>query len=560
MNHIEKYRLWKTEVNDPELIAELDAMQSDEAMIEEAFFKELEFGTAGLRGIIGAGTGRMNIYTVAKASQGLADYLVRESDNPSVAIAYDSRLKSDDFAKVAASTLCANGVKVYIWPRLMPVPVLSYTIRELGTSAGIVITASHNPGSYNGYKVYGSDGCQITSDIAEKISAEIAGTDIFEDVKTADYENGLKNGDIVIIDDAVFENYLNMVKQQTMLFGERTNKDIAIVYSPLNGAGLEPVTRVLQECGYSNVTIVEEQKNPDGNFPTCTYPNPENRDALKLGIEYAEKIRADLVIATDPDCDRAGIAVKNKEGRYVLLSGNQIGTLLLDYICSQRIRHSKMPDSPVFLKSLVTTELAEAVAGSYGVKTKNLPIGFKYIGEQIGILEQSGKEDSFVFGFEESCGYLSGTYARDKDGVNAVFLICEMFAYYMDRGITLIDRLNDIYDRLGCCCNRVFSYVFEGAAGFIKMKSIMSGLRAEAPDLGAEISGVTDYLEGIDGLSPADILRFSIGRDSVIIRPSGTEPKIKVYVNLFSESEEKAEILCSGLKKYIDRIFTEEYK
>ncbi len=623
---VEKFNLWQDRVSDLELAAELEFMKADEGMMAEAFYKELEFGTAGLRGIIGAGTARMNVHTVAKASQGLANYLKKEFASPSVAIAYDSRLKSDVFARVAAETLAASGVKVYIWPRLMPVPVLSYTVRELGTSAGIVITASHNPSKYNGYKVYGCDGCQITTDAAAAISDEIAKVDIFDDVRRLDFDAGVRNGMILLIGDDVLEKYLSQVKNRSMLFGDAVNKDIAIVYSPLNGSGLEPVTRILGECGYSNVTLVDEQTRPDGNFPTCPYPNPEIREAMELGIEYAKRTGADLVLATDPDCDRVGIAVKGKgaeetagcctekhngcsaekhnecsaensgntcenEEEYVLLSGNQTGTLLLDYICSQRALHGKMPENPLFLKSVVTTDLAEMVASSYGVETRNSLIGFKYIGEQITELEKAGKADSFIFGFEESYGYLSGTHARDKDGVNAALLICEMFAYYASKGVSLLDRLDDIYARFGYCSNKVFSYVFEGIAGFKKMKKIMASLREaacgagasqagqtsqedvasqEGPagqaeptggqlctqlDLGEEITGVLDYMDAGSGLPPADIVKFNLGRNSVIIRPSGTEPKIKVYVNIFSESASEADALCEELKTHIDKIF-----
>ena len=610
MEIVEKFNLWQGRVSDLELAAELEFMKADENLMAEAFYKELEFGTAGLRGIIGAGTARMNVHTVAKASQGLANYLKKEFASPSVAIAYDSRLKSDVFARVAAQTLAANGVKVYIWPRLMPVPVLSYTVRELGTSAGIVITASHNPSKYNGYKVYGCDGCQITSGAASAISDEIAKVDIFDDVLSMDFDEGIRDGVITLIGDDVLEKYLAQVKTRSMLFGDAINKDIAIVYSPLNGSGLEPVTRILAESGYSNVTLVEEQTKPDGNFPTCPYPNPEIREAMELGIEYAKRTGADLVLATDPDCDRVGIAVKGKgvrktagcraenfgndcekEEEYVLLSGNQTGTLLLDYICSQRASHGKMPENPVFLKSVVTTDLAEMVASSYGVETRNSLIGFKYIGEQITALEKAGKADSFIFGFEESYGYLSGPHARDKDGVNAALLICEMFAYYASNGVSLVDRLDDIYARFGYCSNKVFSYVFEGIAGFKKMKEIMASLREAACsasacqagqvgdtrqagldgksgltgltggqpcmqlDLGEEITGVLDYMDAGSGLPPADIVKFNLGRNSVIIRPSGTEPKIKVYVNIFSDSPQAADEVCERLKTHIDKIF-----
>ena len=539
----EKYEEWcRKAVNDPDLAAELREMQHDTARIRDAFYRDLDFGTAGLRGIIGAGTDRMNVYTVAKATQGLAVYLKKRYDAPSAAISFDSRIKSDVFARVAAGVLAANGIKVHIWPQLMPVPVLSYSVRALGASAGIMITASHNPAAYNGYKVYGEDGCQITTETAKAILSEIEKLDIFEDIKTSDFSAGLAGGQINYISDEVYTAFTEEVKKQSVLYGDETDKNIAIVYSPLNGSGLRPVTRALRESGYTNITIVKEQEQPDGRFPTCPSPNPEIREAMALGLQYAKRIGADLLLATDPDCDRAGIAVRDpgSEEGYTLLTGNQTGVLLLDYICSQRVKHGMMPPDPVMIKSIVTTDLAAQVAESYGVRTVNVLTGFKFIGEQILKMEKLGKADSFIFGFEESYGYLSGTYVRDKDGVDAALLICEMFCCYASRGISLTERLAQIYEKHGYCHNSVHSYAFEGAAGFERMKGIMNDLRSGvAAVAGRDIIKTVDFADGPDGLPPADVLKFVFDGGSVIVRPSGTEPKLKVYITV-SASDRKA--------------------
>ena len=393
-----EYKRWlEYATADSDVASELKTMGA--AKIEDAFYRDLAFGTGGLRGVIGAGTNRMNVYTVAKASQGLADYLKKHYENPSVAIGYDSRIKSDVFAKVAAGVFAANGVKVNIWPTLMPVPTVSFATRYLHTSAGVMVTASHNPSKYNGYKVYGADGCQITTEAAAEILAEIEKLDIFADVRTGDFEAGVASGSIQYIPDEVYTAFVEQVKSQSVLFGETVNKDVAIVYSPLNGTGLKPVTRTLKEMGYTNITVVKEQEQPDGNFPTCPYPNPEIKEAMALGMEYAKKCNADLLLATDPDCDRVGIAVKNKAGEYELLTGNQTGMLLLDYICSQRVKHGRMPADPVMVKTIVTMDMGEQIATHYGLRTINVLTGFKFIGEQIGKLEQQVRADSYVFGF-----------------------------------------------------------------------------------------------------------------------------------------------------------------
>lgn len=409
MNYNEEYKRWLTSATaDADVATELKAIENDPARIEDAFYRNLAFGTGGLRGTIGAGTNRMNVYTVAKASQGLANYLVANFDAPSVAIGYDSRIKSDVFAKVAASVFAANGVQVNIWPQLLPVPTVSFATRYLGTSAGVMVTASHNPSKYNGYKVYGADGCQITTEAAAEILAEIEKLDIFADVKKSDFESGVADGQIKYISDDVLTAFVEEVKKQSLLDDSvKVDKNVAIVYSPLNGTGLKPVLRTLKETGYTNITVVKEQENPDGNFPTCPYPNPEIKEAMALGMEYAKRCNADLLLATDPDCDRVGIAVKNTAGEYVLLSGNETGMLLLNYVCERRISMGTMPKDPVLCKTIVTIDMADRIAADYGVRTVNLLTGFKFIGEQIGRLEKEGKADSYIFGFEESYGYLS---------------------------------------------------------------------------------------------------------------------------------------------------------
>ena len=408
---LDQYQLWvEKATEDPDVVGELKAMNGDEVKIEDAFYRNLAFGTGGLRGTIGAGTNRMNVHTVAKATQGLANYLNKNFTEPSVSIGYDSRIKSDVFAKVAAGVFAANGVKVNIWPELLPVPTVSFATRYLGTSAGVMVTASHNPSKYNGYKVYGPDGCQMTTEAAAQVLSEIEKLDIFSDVKTMNFEDGFHSGIITYISDDVLTAFIEEVKGQSCLGGYQVDKNAAIVYSPLNGTGLKPVTRTLREMGYTNITVVKEQEQPDGNFPTCPYPNPEIREAMELGMEYAKRCHADLLLATDPDCDRVGIAVQNAQGEYVLLSGNETGMLLLDYICSRRIANGTMPDDPVMVKTIVTMDLVEQIASHYGVRTVNVLTGFKFIGEQIGLLEKQGKEDSYIFGFEESYGYLSGSY------------------------------------------------------------------------------------------------------------------------------------------------------
>ena len=545
-----EYERWLANATaDADVAAELKTL--DDAKIEDAFYRDLAFGTGGLRGVIGAGTNRMNIYTVAKASQGLADYLKKNFAEPSVAIGYDSRIKSDVFAKVAAGVFAANGVKVSIWPVLMPVPTVSFATRYLHTSAGVMVTASHNPSKYNGYKVYGADGCQITTEAAAEILAEIEKLDIFADVKYSDFEAGLANGNVKYIPDEVYAAFVNEVKNQSVLFGEEVNKNVAIVYSPLNGTGLKPVTRTLKEMGYTNITVVKAQERPDGNFPTCPYPNPEIKEAMALGMEYAKKCNADLLLATDPDCDRVGIAVKNKAGEYELLTGNQTGMLLLDYICCQRVKHGKMPTDPVMIKTIVTMDMGEQIATHYGLRTINVLTGFKFIGEQIGKLEKQGRADSYVFGFEESYGYLTGSYVRDKDGVDGAYMICEMFSYYATKGISLLDKLDELYKTYGYCLNTLHSYEFDGSAGFAKMQSIMQAFRGNIKAFGGKkVVKLLDYAYGLDGLPKSDVLKFLLEDNcSIVVRPSGTEPKLKIYISVCAENREAAEkVECEIVK------------
>lgn len=556
MDYQKEYSRWR---NWPGLDAETkqDLAGMTPEQVEDAFYRDLAFGTGGLRGVIGTGTNRMNVYTVAKASQGLADYLKKQSSQPSVAIGYDSRIKSDVFARVAAGVFAANGIRVHIWPKLMPVPTVSFAVRRLEADAGIMITASHNPSKYNGYKVYGSDGCQITTQAAAQVLAEIEKLDIFEDVRRGDFAAFLKKGQISYISEEVYTAFVEHVKAQSVLFGDTVDKNTAIVYSPLNGAGKEPVLRTLREMGYTNVTVVAEQAEPDGNFPTCPYPNPEIREAMELGLRYARQNNADLLLATDPDCDRVGIAVKNEKGEYVLLSGNETGILLLDYLCAQRTKHGKMPQHPVMVKTIVTMDLAERIAAHYGLETRNVLTGFKFIGEQIGLLEKQGQENRYVFGFEESYGYLTGTYVRDKDGVDGAYMICEMFSYYATRGIRLTDKLQELYKEYGYCRNTLHSYQFEGSAGFAKMQEIMAAFRRGISSFGGrKVEKLLDYSQGLEGLPKSDVLKFLLeGGCSLVVRPSGTEPKLKLYLSVTADDAQNALAVEQGILEDAGKYF-----
>ena len=550
MNITEEYNRWLQHTADNEAIhQELLAMQADQKLLEDAFYCDLAFGTAGLRGVMGAGTNRMNSYIVARASQGVANYLKQNHMKPAVVIGYDSRINSRSFAEITAEVFAGNGIKVYLWPELMPVPTVSFATRHLKAAAGIMITASHNPAQYNGYKVYGADGCQITTEAASSILAEINKLDIFADVRHEAFAAALSKKQISYIDEAVYNAFLAEVKRQSVLFGEQVNQDVAIVYTPLNGTGLKPVTQILEDTGYTNIKIVPEQRMPDGHFPTCPYPNPELPEAMRLGIEYAEENNADLLLATDPDCDRVGVAVRDEQGEYRILTGNQIGVLLLDYICSQRSKHNKLPEAAVMIKTVVTTAMAEQVAASYGIRTINVLTGFKYIGEQIGLLEQQGLESNYIFGFEESCGYLSGAYVRDKDGVNAAFLICEMYSYYATQGVSLLQKLEELSKKHGYSINLSRSYEFKGSTGLETMQRIMNSLRGGVQELaGKRVLSALDYAKGIDGLPAENMLQFVLEDNcSVIVRPSGTEPKLKTYIYVSAACEAQAMQLADKL-------------
>ena len=550
MNITEEYNRWLQHTADNEAIhQELLAMQADQKLLEDAFYCDLAFGTAGLRGVMGAGTNRMNSYIVARASQGVANYLKQNHGQPAVVIGYDSRINSRSFAEITAEVFAGNGIKVYLWPELMPVPTVSFATRHLKAAAGIMITASHNPAQYNGYKVYGADGCQITTEAASSILAEINKLDIFADVKKEAFAAAMSRKQISYIDEAVYNAFLAEVKQQSVLFGEQVKQDVAIVYTPLNGTGLKPITQILEDTGYTNIKIVPEQRMPDGHFPTCPYPNPELPEAMRLGIEYAGENNADLLLATDPDCDRMGVAVRDEQGEYRILTGNQIGVLLLDYICSQRSKHNKLPEAAVMIKTVVTTAMAEQVAASYGIRTINVLTGFKYIGEQIGLLEQQGLESNYIFGFEESCGYLSGAYVRDKDGVNAAFLICEMYSYYATQGVSLLQKLEELSKKLGYSINLSRSYEFKGSTGLETMQRIMNSLRGGVQELaGKRVLSALDYAKGIDGLPAENMLQFVLEDNcSLIVRPSGTEPKLKTYIYVSAASEAQAMQLADKL-------------
>ena len=548
MDYRKEYERWLAEVGDRELLDELKSMT--DADIEDAFYRHLAFGTGGLRGTLGAGTNRMNTFVVARASLGLAHYI---GTGGSVVIGYDSRLKSDVFARTAASVLAAAGLKVHIWPELLPVPTVSYAVRKLGASAGVMITASHNPAQYNGYKVYGPDGCQITTEAAAAILAEINKLDLFRDVRLISFEKGLSDGSISYIDESVLTAFLGEIKNQSVLYGDEIDRSVAIVYTPLNGTGLKPVTRALSEAGFGNITVVEEQRDPDGHFPTCPYPNPEIREAMEMGLQYCRRVNADLLLATDPDCDRCGIAVRAPDGSYRLLSGNEVGLLLLDYICAQRTKHGKMPAHPTFVKTIVTMDLAEKIADHYGVKTVNVLTGFKFIGEVIGRMTD---ERDYICGFEESYGYLTGSYVRDKDGVNAAFMIAEMFAFYKTRGVSLPEKLSELYARYGYCLNTLRSHTFPGSAGMQKMGEIMADFRRGLESVGGvKVTRTEDYSVGLNGLPKSDVLKFYLDTGSVVVRPSGTEPKLKTYISVTAEDRQRAEEIERRIAADLERRF-----
>ncbi len=561
MTEMELYKLWcEKATEDTDLQTELAGIKDNIDDINDRFYRDLEFGTGGLRGVIGAGTNRMNIYTVRRATQGFADYLNQEYSSPSVAVSYDSRIKSDVFSKAAAEVLAANGIRVYIYPCLEPTPCLSFAVRALGCQGGIMVTASHNPAKYNGYKVYGDDGCQITLRGAEIILGKINSLDMFTGVKHSSFDEELAKGNISYIGEDVMEDFYSHVLAEGINTDLCASSGLKVVYTPLNGTGNKPVREILKRLGITDVTVVKEQENPDGNFTTCPYPNPEIREALEVGLKYCREIKPDLLLATDPDCDRVGIAVPDGDG-YALFSGNEVGAMLLEYICEQRIKKGTMPKNPVAVKTIVTTDIVNLIGKEYGVEIIDVLTGFKFIGEQIGLLEEKGEEKRYIFGFEESYGYLSGSYVRDKDAVNASMLICEMAAYYRTQGISLLQAREKMYEKYGVFYQTLHSFTFEGESGMNKMADIMADLRNNIP---AEVGGLKvirfdDYKTGISKdivsgtetaltLPKSDVLAFFLESGSkAIVRPSGTEPKIKTYFTATASTHEKAEALEAKL-------------
>lgn len=550
------YNEWlEKAVADPDLNAELESIKGNDDEILDRFYKSLEFGTAGLRGVIGAGTNRMNVYTVGRATQGLADYLNANFENPSIAIGYDSRIKSEYFSKEAAKVLAANGVKVYIYDELEPTPCLSFAIRKFHTSSGIILTASHNPGKYNGYKCYDRRGYQMTDEAAEETYNYIQKVDYFTGIKSMDFDKALESGMIEYIGEDVIEEFLDEVQKQCINPEICKNAGLKVIYTPLNGTGNKPVRKILDRIGIKDVYVVPEQEMPDGNFPTCPYPNPEIEQVFECGLKMADEIKPDILLATDPDCDRVGIAVPDKDGKLVLMSGNEVGAMLLNYILSQKKEKGTLSDTAIAVKSFVSTDLAEEIAKKYGCAFKNLLTGFKYIGELITNLEEEGRADDFVMGFEESYGYLAGTHARDKDAVVGSMMICEMASYYKMQGKSLVEVMDDIYSEFGYYCNIVKSYEFEGAAGMEKMAQIMNSLRVNPPTefAGTPVTYIGDYMtstakyldtgreEKID-LPKSNVLAYKTADgNGVIVRPSGTEPKIKTYITAIGKTKETAQ-------------------
>lgn len=562
MDFMKLYNEWcKYAVEDADLIAELESIKGDEKEIHERFYTSLTFGTAGLRGVIGAGTNRMNIYVVRQATQGLANYILKKYGSGSVAISHDSRIKADLFMIEAARVLAGNGIKVYITTELQPTPVLSYLVRYFKCQAGIMVTASHNPAKYNGYKAYGEDGCQMTDVAAGIVYDEISKLDMFNDVKIADLDEALKSGLIEYVSDDVYETYLEKVMEQQVNPGICKDAGLKVVYTPLNGAGNKLVRKILNKIGVEEITLVPEQELPDGNFTTCPYPNPEIKEALQKGLDLCEKVQPDLLLATDPDADRVGIAVKDYDGSYRLITGNEDGIMLTDYILSSRKNNGTLPENPVVVKTIVTTKLINKLCEKYGCELKNVLTGFKYIGEIILNLEKKGEENRYVFGFEESYGYLAGSYVRDKDAVVASMLVCEMAAFYKKQGKSLAQVIDSLYDEYGYYLNHTSAFEFEGAAGMQKMNSIMAEIRENLPTEidGKKVIKVSDYqlkyeLDTVTGektaidLPTSNVISFGLeGDNGVIIRPSGTEPKIKAYITAVGKSYEDAQNIADNL-------------
>ncbi len=569
MNDIQKsYESWLEHVT-PEQKSELEALAGDSEALQDAFYRELSFGTAGLRGIIGLGPNRMNVYTIGKATQGLADYLTAHYDNPSVAIARDSRNMGEVFVRAAASVLAANGVTAYVYPEIQPTPALSFAVRDLGCSAGINVTASHNPAEYNGYKVYGDDGCQIASEMAKEIQETIDNLDFFESVKTTDFDSACKAGTIQWIDDAVIDHFIDTVAAQSVEDADSKPQDaLKVVYTPLNGTGLKCVLRILERVGINDVTVVPEQRDPDGNFPTCLYPNPEAREALELGLRLCDEVKPDILLATDPDADRVGIAIPHN-GEYVLLTGNEVGVLLLDYLSQRRKERGEDLSKKLAVTTIVSTLMPDAQAREYGFELRRVLTGFKYIGGQIARLEDAGHVEDFFFGFEESYGYMSGAHVRDKDAINACMLICQMAQWHKNNGRDLVEAMEALYQHYGYYLNRTINVSYPGSVGAKKMAETMDGLRTSAPKeiAGYPVKEFKDYAQGItmpavnyndfevQSLPSANVLEFSLDEGiKLLIRPSGTEPKIKAYVFAKGETREQAEELLEKLSAAANKL------
>lgn len=556
------YNEWlEKAVADPDLKAELESIKGKDDEILDRFYRCLEFGTAGLRGVIGAGTNRMNYYTVCQATQGLSDFLNAHFENPSIAIGYDSRIKSDYFSKEAAKVLAANGIKVYLFKELQPTPCLSFAIRYFKTSSGIILTASHNPAKYNGYKCYNANGYQMTDEEANETYEYIKKVDYFTGIKSMDFDEAVENGLIEYMGDEVIDAFLDEVIKQCVNPDITKSAGLKVIYTPLNGTGNKPVRKILDRIGVKEVYVVPEQEMPDGNFPTCPFPNPEIKQAFECALKMAEDIQPDLLLATDPDCDRVGIAVKDGNGGYKLMSGNEVGAMMLNYLLSQKKEKGLLSENSIAVKSFVSTDLAEVIAKKYNCTLKNLLTGFKYIGELITQLEAQGRADDFVMGFEESYGYLAGTHARDKDAVVASMLICEMAAYYKTKGKSLAEVMDSIYDEFGYYFNTVSSYTFEGASGMEKMTAIMDGLRADAPKVfgGMNVTVIDDYKTSVStniadsgtktiDLPKSNVLAYTLtDGNKIIVRPSGTEPKIKAYITAIGKTKAEAQAIADKL-------------
>ncbi len=568
MKELELYNIWnEQDLSDPDLREELESIKGNNNEIIDRFYKDLEFGTGGLRGVIGAGTNRVNIYTINRATQGLANYLNSVKKGATVAISYDSRIKSDVFARSSACVLAANGIKAYIFKELMPTPLLSYAVRELKCDAGIMVTASHNPSKYNGYKCYGPDGCQLTLDASEKVLSYMNSLDLFNDIKVTDFDKGMADGLIEYISDDILEGFTSDIKT-TLVHPEILKETpLKVVYTPLNGTGNKPVRKILNEIGIKNIEIVKEQEYPDGTFKTCPFPNPEIREALQLALDLAEKTDPDLVLATDPDADRVGIAVKHN-GEFTLMSGNEVGALLTDYLFSQRAEKGTLPENPVLIETIVSTDLAADIAKKYGAEVRKVLTGFKFIGEQMNMLEEDGEEERYIIGFEESYGYLVGVHARDKDAVGSAMMICDMAAYYKSKNMTLIDAINNLYAEFGHYYHTQVSFTCEGVTGMQRMGEIMESIRNNPPAsvAGEKVMAFSDYEGSItkyfeDGteeaitLPKSNVLAFELADgSSFIIRPSGTEPKIKVYINVKKETLEKSKAMEQSIKENVTEL------